>query len=85
MERLKASLKKTIERNKEANLQIKSDDEYFLEEFTKVNLKGSKKAANEDICPNSIPDYQQKPTNSSKNYAKKLVHNFYRDAQDHIR
>eukprot|EP00093_Oithona_nana_P011439 11439.XXX_267153_265527_1 [CDS] Oithona nana genome sequencing. len=51
MERLKASLKKTIERNKEANLQIKSDDEYFLEEFTKVNLKGSKKAANEDILP----------------------------------
>ena len=51
MERMKASLRKTIEKNKEANIQIKSDDEYFLEEFTKVNLKGSKKATNDDILP----------------------------------
>ena len=48
---MKASLRKTIEKNKEANIQIKSDDEYFLEEFTKVNLKGSKKATNDDILP----------------------------------
>ena len=44
----KGALKRSIERN---NAPTKTDDEYFLEEFMKVNLKGEKPLKNGEIIP----------------------------------
>ena len=51
MEKLKSSLRKTIEKNQKSQIQVKSDDEYFLEEFQKVNLKGEKTEQDSNILP----------------------------------
>ena len=51
MEKFKSSLRKTIEKNQRSQIPIKSDDEYFLEEFQKVNLKGEKTEQDSNILP----------------------------------
>ena len=49
----KDALKKKLQSNKESNIKVKTDDEYFLEEFKKVNLDGK------DLCEN--PQYEIVP------------------------
>ena len=44
----KEALKRASEKN---NVATKTDDEYFLEEFTKVNLNGETQLKNEEILP----------------------------------
>ena len=45
----KEALKRASE--KKNNVATKTDDEYFLEEFTKVNLNGETHLNNEEILP----------------------------------
>ena len=40
MSKIKIALQKSIEANKKSNIDKKSDEEYFIEEFKSVNLKG---------------------------------------------
>lgn len=49
----KDALKKKLQSNKESNIKVKTDDEYFLEEFKRVNLDGK------DLCEN--PQYEIVP------------------------
>merc|ERR1719394_1027652 len=52
LSRIKLALQKSIDANKKANLKIKSDEDYFLEEFKNVNLQGEeKKMAELEILP----------------------------------
>ena len=47
----KESLRQSIAKNEAQKLEVKTDDEYFLEEFKKVNLAGENVSKDYDILP----------------------------------
>ena len=59
MSKIKIALQKSIEANKKSNIDKKSDEEYFIEEFKSVNLKGGEaNLAQLDVLPrfyNGLP------------------------------